>query len=119
MGKKDSTMFELENFEKVIVTISSSDELGCLFGIGQEASDIIVIRFYDVPGKFQKQIKDEGKNFVGMSVEAINGQVVPSYSNAFMVTNAIQTTWSENDDIEITFCNEQRKEWLFDKLIEK
>ena len=47
-----------------------------------------------------------------MVVESVNGQVVPSYANANMVSSAIKTSWSRNGSVEILFCDEQRKNWL-------
>lgn len=47
----DSSKFELENAETVTVAVDSIDDLGCQFGHGVEAGDIIVTSFKDVAGK--------------------------------------------------------------------
>lgn len=65
-------------------------------------------------GKFQKTLLAEyGKRgLINMVVQSVNGQVVPSYANTNMVSNAIYTSWRNHERVEILFREEERKIWL-------
>ena len=67
-----------------------------------------------ISGKFQDLLQGENNNhgLVNMVVESVNGQVVPSYASASMVSNAIESAWASTGNVEILFCETDRKEWL-------
>ena len=47
-----------------------------------------------------------------MSIESIDGQVIPSYANSDMVLNVMQQSWKKNMKLEIVFCDDKHKNWL-------
>ena len=47
----ESSKFDLDSAETVVVTSNSKEELGCQFGQGSLPNDIIVTSLQDIPGK--------------------------------------------------------------------
>ena len=86
-------------------------QLGCVFATGYNGSDIVVKSITGVNGMFQKQISAAG-NFTGCKLESIDGEFLPSYVNVPLIENALKRRWAASSKIELTLCNEARKEAL-------
>jgi len=47
-----------------------------------------------------------------MSIESIDGQVIPSYANCDMVLNVMQQSWKKHKRLEFVLCDDAHKRWL-------
>ena len=113
------------------------NQLGCVFATGYNGSDIVVKSITGVNGLFQKQMSAAGHDFIGCKLESIDGEFVPvgagvdfellgnsltfesrnpqlpqSYVNVQLIENALKRRWAASSKIELTFCNEAKKEEL-------
>mmetsp|Transcript_10633 Transcript_10633/g.15556 ORF Transcript_10633/g.15556 Transcript_10633/m.15556 type:complete len:1439 (-) Transcript_10633:229-4545(-) len=106
--------FNVETATKFTVTVNNPNDLGCEFAQGKDPVDIIVKDFHAVKGPIQNWLASAGNidSTMGMVVEAVNGQVVPSYATCSMVTKALERSWTENGSVEILFIDDERKKWL-------
>lgn len=114
-----SNAFDMESAETFCVTANSFDELGCKFGTGQDADDIVVTDIHGVPGPFQDKLSPfiESKENMNLSIESINGQVVPSYATPDMVLNAMKRSWSSDARVEVLFCHDARRDWVMNMIL--
>lgn len=118
----NSSKFKLETAKTINVAVDSFLDLGCRFEEGATPGDITVSAFFAVQGKFQKAMTspdDHANDYIGMSVESVNGQIVPSFATPNMITNAIRKSWANNGKIEFLFCDVKRRKWLSSDNIEK
>jgi hypothetical protein len=49
-----------------------------------------------------------------MSIESIDGQVIPSYASCEVVLNAMQQNWKKNEKLELILCDNVHRRWLQD-----
>ena len=52
------------------------------------------------------------RRWQGMSIESIDGQVIPSYANCDMVLNVMQQSWKKHKRLEFVLCDDAHKRWL-------
>ena len=62
-------------------------------------------------GHFQKML-DSSKDWLGMAVESIDGQIVPTFATPKMITSALRRSWKTNEKMEIMFCNDTQRDRL-------
>lgn len=120
--------------ETISVMVDHIDRLGCIFqcrNLDQPTGDIVVADFVAVPGIFQRTISSTlPKGYVNgnhestliitkkLSINAINGEFVPSYATVDMVKNALVRSWknsstsSSSPCIELLLCDDDLKHWL-------
>eukprot|EP00586_Coscinodiscus_wailesii_P010028 CAMPEP_0172514024 /NCGR_PEP_ID=MMETSP1066-20121228/257245_1 /TAXON_ID=671091 /ORGANISM="Coscinodiscus wailesii, Strain CCMP2513" /LENGTH=1453 /DNA_ID=CAMNT_0013294535 /DNA_START=42 /DNA_END=4403 /DNA_ORIENTATION=- len=103
--------FSMETATTFGISANHFEELGCTFGRGQGPMDIVVTEFNTVKGPFQSSL-DKSIKWPGMSLETINGQIVPSYATSKMVKSVLRRSWVQEGRVEITFCDDERREWL-------
>lgn len=103
--------FTMETATTFCITANKIEEVGCTFGKGNGAYDIIVKEFNAVKGPFQNSL-DKSINWTGMILESINGQIVPSYATSKLVKSVLKRSWINEGRVEITFCDSERREWL-------
>jgi hypothetical protein len=101
--------FRDDEAETICVTAEHPDELGCVIS-ETKARDIIVVDFRSVPGTMQNALSPYSRN---LSVQAINGQVVPSYASEEMVKNAINRSWKVDGKVELWLRNDRQKNWIY------
>jgi hypothetical protein len=109
--KQEITM---EDSETVCVASESFEQIGLILET-KNLSDIIVKDLDAVPGPFQslaKRFKDPQTNQFHLSVEAINGEFVPSFATVQMVKTAMERSWKAQNRVEVLFCDDQRKKWV-------
>jgi len=113
----DTPQFKLETATIIPVNVDNFEDLGCKFGCGSEAGDIILGSFQSVRGKYQKLMtNDESLGvLLGDAIESVNGQIVPSYASADMVSNAIRKSWKSGGCVDLLFCDMKLKENLLKK----
>ena len=102
--------FDIDNAETFIINSSSGyEQLGCEFGVGTESGSIVVKQFHGIKGAAWKAMEDKiGKCIIGLSVEAIAGQMVPSYASSEMVQHALERNWPT----DVLFCNDDQRMWV-------
>jgi len=110
--------FDLDQAFTFCVTIDSFDELGCTLEVGSDAEDFIVKEFHGINGPFQRQILSDMKyhKCVGLAIESINGEVIPSYATCDIVMNAMKRQWAVDKNIELLLCNIKKKN-LIEQLV--
>jgi hypothetical protein len=113
-GKESTEPFNIESAETIAVAAESFGELGCIFENKSGSSDIVLTDLFAVPGPCQNQMARymDPRGMVYLSIENINGQIVPSYAGVDMVKNALQRSWKDTGKMEIVFCDDQRKKWV-------
>jgi hypothetical protein len=105
--------FSAEDAETTSVTANSFEQIGCVFESLRNL-DIVVSDLFAVPGPIQVAMRPtvEHNGQLNLSIEAINGQFVPSYASTSIVMNAMKRSWSTNGKVEILFCDDERKSWI-------
>jgi hypothetical protein len=100
--------FRDDEAETICVTLERIGELGCVL---QEtaARDLIVADFKSVAGNLQTALRQYPN---GLSIQAINGQSLPSYASEGMVKSAIDRSWNVEGKVELWLCDDQLKDWL-------
>jgi len=113
-GVHDDGRFDVENADTICVTANSFNQLGCVFESRKSSREIVLTDLFAVCGPFQTAMskhKDiNGK--VHLSIEAVNGQFVPSYATTDIVMNAMKRSWSNDGKIAINFCDDQSKDYV-------
>ena len=105
----------MESSETVCVAAESFNQLGIVLETMNYTNDIVVKDLEAVPGPFQaktKRLKDPQTNELHLSIDAINGEFVPSFATPQMVTSAMERSWKAQKHVNILFCDDERKEWL-------
>mmetsp|Transcript_20005 Transcript_20005/g.40703 ORF Transcript_20005/g.40703 Transcript_20005/m.40703 type:complete len:677 (+) Transcript_20005:256-2286(+) len=103
-----SASIDFEGAETFTVAASDYDQLGCEFAIGQMAGTVVVKSFGAVKGFVRQNMEAQlGQNILGLSLETVAGQVVPSYASPEMVKNAIARNWPT----DVVFCNNVQRSW--------
>eukprot|EP00980_Cylindrotheca_fusiformis_P001670 scaffold381_cov138-Cylindrotheca_fusiformis.AAC.6 len=108
--KADITM---EESETVCVAAESPAQLGIVLET-IDRTDIVVKDLEAVPGPFQytmDSFKDRQTNQLHLSIEAVNGEFVPSFASAQMVKTAMERSWKTQNCVEVLFCDDARKQW--------
>jgi hypothetical protein len=103
----------MEESETVCVAAESPAQLGLVLETINR-TDIVVKDLDAVPGPFQslvKNFKDRQTTQLHLSVDAVNGEFVPSFANAQMVKNAMERSWKSQNCVEVVFCDDERKQW--------
>ena len=99
----------IDGAETFTVAALDADQLGCNFSAGQIAGTIVVGSFKAVKGcVLQTMEKELGKAIIGLSIESVAGQVVPSYASPAMVKAAVARNWPT----DIIFRNTAQEEWI-------
>ncbi|GKY95110.1 hypothetical protein MPSEU_000474900 [Mayamaea pseudoterrestris] len=101
-------LFRDDEAETICVTLDRPDELGCVIQ-QTKTHDIVVADFQGVPGNLQTALRPFA---TGLSIQAINGQALPSYASEEMVKSAISRSWKVDGKVELWLCNDQLKDWL-------
>ena len=106
--------FNVESAETICIIASSYGQLGCVFESKRRGREIILTDLFAISGPFQaamNRFRDiHGK--LHLSVEAINGQFVPSYATTDIVKNAMKRSWSNEGKLTVVFCDDKRKEYI-------
>ena len=106
--------FNVESAETICIIASSYGQLGCVFESKRLGREIILTDLFAISGPFQaamNRFRDiHGK--LHLSVEAINGQFVPSYATTDIVKNAMKRSWSNEGKLTVVFCDDKRKEYI-------
>mmetsp|Transcript_42112 Transcript_42112/g.63581 ORF Transcript_42112/g.63581 Transcript_42112/m.63581 type:complete len:90 (-) Transcript_42112:909-1178(-) len=63
-------------------------------------------------GQYQEKLTSGESSYLGHAIESIDGQVVPSYTSASMVSQVIEKKWSDSGRVEILFCDDEGREWV-------
>jgi len=105
---------DITNATKFNVTVNRKDELGCEFEGGNQYGDAVVKNFVTVEGPIQRILlaNKDRRRWLGMSIESIDGQVIPSYANCDMVLNVMQQSWKKHKRLEFVLCDDAHKRWL-------
>ena len=107
MGSTTADM--IDGAETFTVAALDADQLGCNFSAGQAAGTIVVGSFKAVKGCVMRTMEKElGKAIIGLSIESVAGQVVPSYASPAMVKAAVARNWPT----DIIFRNTVQEEWI-------
>ena len=107
MGSNAADM--IDGAETFTVAALDADQLGCNFSAGQAAGTIVVGSFKAVKGCVVRTMEKElGKAIIGLSIESVAGQVVPSYASPAMVKAAVARNWPT----DIIFRNTAQEEWI-------
>ena len=107
MGSNAADM--IDGAETFTVAALDADQLGCNFSAGQAAGTIVVGSFKAVKGCVMRTMEKElGKALLRLSIEAVAGQVVPSYASPAMVKAAVARNWPT----DIIFRNTVQEEWI-------
>jgi len=108
-----SAALSLESAETFCVTADYYHQIGCIFSEGNDGKSIIVGDIKGIPGALQQRMKTkyEPQFSDGLLLEAMEGQVVPSYASIAMVEKVLKKSWADKGQIELTICNMKRKEW--------
>ena len=107
MGSNAADM--IDGAETFTVAALDADQLGCNFSAGQAAGTIVVGSFKAVKGCVMRTMEKElGKAIIGLSIESVAGQVVPSYASPAMVKAAVARNWPT----DIIFRNTAQEEWI-------
>jgi hypothetical protein len=101
------------------VTAEAYAELGCAFDMGPNDDEIVVMGVNAVSGPVQNQLKSRGltRNGLGLCIESVNGQIIPSYATPDIVMSALERSWKTDSHFEVLLYNETRKDWM-KKLLE-
>ena len=75
-------------------------------------SDVVVKKISGVVGPFQRQMKASKQRFIGCSLELLDGEVIPSWSNVQLLVNAMKRRWAAAGRLELTFCDDKQREAL-------
>ena len=113
-GSVHAEGFNVDSAETICVIANSYGQLGCVFESKRRGQEIILTDLFAVPGPFQA-IMNHCRDIHGklnLSVEAINGQFVPSYATTDIVKNAMNRSWSNEGKLSIVFCDDKRKEYI-------
>lgn len=113
-GGPKSTTITMENSETVSVAADAPEQLGLVLET-INSSDIVVKDLEAVPGPFQSLasiLKDRQTKKFHLSIDAVNGEFVPSFATAQMVMNAMERSWKSQGIVEVMFCDDERKQWV-------
>mmetsp|Transcript_9313 Transcript_9313/g.25755 ORF Transcript_9313/g.25755 Transcript_9313/m.25755 type:complete len:1397 (-) Transcript_9313:48-4238(-) len=117
-SQHDETFSDFEA-ETICVTCSSQSQLGCILD-SLDNGDIVISDFSSVPGilhsALSKYEDNDGKYHV--AIDSINGQFVPSYATKDMVMNALKRSWNNDRKVEIILCDDGRKEFVNNLIIQ-
>ena len=69
-------------------------------------------------GPFQRRIIDgmRSKKYLGLIIESINGEVIPSYATCDLVMNVMKRRWAAEKKIDLLLCNSRKKK-MTDELV--
>jgi hypothetical protein len=108
-------LISMETSETTCVTAEYYDQLGLELE-QKEYNDIVVKDLAAISGPFQmsmERLRDPvTESFDHLSVDAINGEFVPSYATTQMVRNAMERSWKSDDRVEVMYCDHARKEYI-------
>ncbi|CAJ1927844.1 unnamed protein product [Cylindrotheca closterium] len=113
-GGPKSTAITMENSETVCVAADAPEQLGLVLET-VNASDVVVKDLEGVPGPFQSLaaiLKDRQTKKLHQSIDAVNGEFVPSFATPQMVLSAMDRSWKSQGCVEVMFCDDQRKIWV-------
>jgi len=106
-------LMQLDTAETVCITAESYDQIGCVLESTRQM-EVIVADLFAVPGPVQKSMRSfqDRNGKVHLSIEAVNGQFVPSYASTDLVRNALNRSWTQNGKVEVQFCDDELKMWV-------
>lgn len=102
--------FDVEMLDKTVsVVADKKDKLGFTIGIGHQSNHFVVKGFKAVVGSFQDTMIDEfgSDKCRGLRIYSIDGELIPSYANCDLVTNALKRAWLRSNEMELTFCDDK------------
>lgn len=95
------------------VTVKHEEDIGCKFGCLEQYSDYIAVElFTDVKGPIQKLIRAKCSDASKLRVDAVDGQVAPSYVTPGMMASVLQRRWETNKKVEFILFDE----FTFDQI---
>jgi hypothetical protein len=99
------------------VTSDTQGQIGCILE-QVNRTDIVVTDFLAVAGVFQSSLAHckDATGEICLTIEAINGQFVPSYASAEMVKNALVRSWKSDASVDLMLCDDTLKNWLFSNI---
>jgi hypothetical protein len=100
------------------VTSDEQEQIGCILE-QVNRTDIVVTDFLAVAGVLQRSLAHckDTTGEICLTIEAINGQFVPSYASAEMVNNALVRSWKSDASIDLLLSDETLKNWLFANML--
>jgi hypothetical protein len=103
--------FRDDEAETMCVTFDRPSQLGCVFEETRD-HDVVVADFRAVPGVFQRALGACLRPKFPLSIDAVNGQFVPSYASKEMVRSAIQRSWKSEGRVEVCLCDDTNRRWI-------
>eukprot|EP00986_Skeletonema_menzelii_P005010 scaffold1749_cov148-Skeletonema_menzelii.AAC.18 len=101
---------DVESAQTFSIAASDYSQLGLTFTTGYNGTDVVVKNISGVEGPFQRRVKEAALQLVGCKLEAINGEFIPTYVTSQLVVNAMCRQWSANNQLELTFCDENHRD---------
>ena len=104
------------DFHTFSVTVFHEEDIGCKFGCLEQYSDCIAVEsFFDVKGPIQKLIRSKcNDDSLLLRIDAVDGQVAPSYVTPGMMLSVLQRRWESNGKVELVLLDEK----LFNRIIQ-
>jgi len=112
--KSTPHIITMENSETVSVAADAPEQLGLVLET-INSSDIVVKDLEAVPGPFQSLaaiLKDRYTKKLHQSIDAVNGEFVPSFATPQMVMNAMDRSWKSQGTVEVIFCDDEQRRWV-------
>jgi len=107
-----ASSIDIDTAETFCITANTPDQLGIEIGLGRDKDSIVVNNVFAVKGQYQEKLTSGESSYLGHAIESIDGQVVPSYTSASMVSQVIEKKWSDSGRVEILFCDDEGREWV-------
>jgi len=116
LGSAPHEAISMETSETTCVTAEFYDQLGLELEV-KEYNDIVVKDLTAIAGPLQistESLRDpHTEAFDHLSVDSINGEFVPAFATTQMVKSAMERSWKSEDRIEVTYCDNDRKKFIF------
>ncbi len=113
-GNNEEEEIALDNSETICVSAEVYDQLGIVLDT-KGIWDIVVKDLHAVSGPFQiltNTFVDEETETIHLSIESINGELVPSFATPQLVRSAMERGWKSDSRVEVVFCDDERKVWI-------
>eukprot|EP00934_Nitzschia_sp_Nitz4_P002390 Nitzschia sp. Nitz4//scaffold206_size41850//33575//38100//NITZ4_007428-RA/size41850-snap-gene-0.6-mRNA-1//-1//CDS//3329541583//2385//frame0 len=104
----------MESSETMCVSAEEYGQLGVVLDM-KGYTDIVVKDLEAVAGPFQLQLRplvDAETDMIHLSIDAVNGEFVPSFASPQMVKSAMERSWNSDGRVEVTFCDDELKQWM-------
>jgi hypothetical protein len=115
LGASPEKAIEMDSAETTCVSAECYEQLGLDLEI-KSYCDVIVKDLQAIDGPLQlatQRLRDpQTDTYSHLSVDAINGEFVPSFATPNLVKSAMERSWKSENRVQVTYCDDDKKTFI-------